>query len=99
MIDNMEQRPLILMTGSADVSQRGLRRMHYYKNYPEAWDQSGRLVEAFSHETLPIWAAQWHPERMTGRERITPEGPDMASLFQFLCEECRSKKRRGNRKL
>lgn len=238
-MDNMEQRPLILMTGSADVSQRGLRRMHYYKNYPEAlethgavvlhvshcdavsarqlaqlsdglylpgggdieplrygevphplcgkpeegrdeleftlgqafleaqkpilgicrglqvlnvllggtlwqdipdqaglvhpdnsvhrvkteagslfrrlfgvefpvnsyhhqavkglasslvpeaWDESGRLIEAFSHKTLPIWAVQWHPERMTGRERITKEGPDMAPLFRFFCDRCR----------
>lgn len=60
---------------------------------PEAWDESGRLIEAFSHEALPIWAAQWHPERMTGRERLTREGPDMAPLFQFFCEECHSRKK------
>lgn len=56
---------------------------------PGAWDETGRIVEAFSHETLPIWATQWHPERMTGRERLTGEGPDMAPLFQFFCERCR----------
>lgn len=56
---------------------------------PEAGDGSGQLVEAFSHETLPVWAVQWHPERMTGRERLTSEGPDMAPLFRFFCEKCR----------
>lgn len=56
---------------------------------PGAWDGSGRIVEAFSHKTLPIWAVQWHPERMTGRERSTGEGPDMAPLFRFFCDQCR----------
>lgn len=60
---------------------------------PGAWDESGRIVEAFFHRTLPIWAVQWHPERMTGRERLTREGPDMAPLFRFFCEECRSLKK------
>lgn len=58
---------------------------------PGAWDGTGRIVEAFSHETLPIWAVQWHPERMTGRERLTPEGPDMAPLFRFFCDRCRGR--------
>lgn len=59
---------------------------------PEAWDESGKVVEAFSHKTLPMWAFQWHPERMTGRARFTQQGPDMAPLFQFFCDRCRKKR-------
>ena len=59
---------------------------------PEAWDETGKLVEAFAHESLPLWAVQWHPERMTGAERYTREGPDMEPLFQFFCDRCREKK-------
>lgn len=58
---------------------------------PQAWDETGRIVEAFSHKELPVFATQWHPERMTGRERLTPAGPDMAPLFQFFCGLCRKK--------
>lgn len=54
-----------------------------------AWDETGKIMEAFSHKELPIWATQWHPERMTGRERSTAEGPDMAPLFRFFCDQCR----------
>ncbi len=44
-----------------------------------------RLVEAVHHETLPVAAYQWHPERMCGKDRMTQEGPDMEPLFrQFL---------------
>lgn len=56
---------------------------------PGAWDESGQIVEALSHKELPVWAVQWHPERMTGRERLTPQGPDMAPLFRLFCDRCR----------
>lgn len=56
---------------------------------PTAWEEPGELVEAFAHESLPLWAVQWHPERMTGAERYTREGPDMGPLFQFFCDRCR----------
>ena len=52
-------------------------------------EEEKQAVEAFSHKTLPIWAVQWHPERMTGRERLTREGPDMEPLFQLFCDRCR----------
>lgn len=54
----------------------------------EAVEAGGKLVEAFSHEKLPVWAVQWHPERMTGEERMTQAGPDMAPLFEFFCRQC-----------
>ncbi len=45
---------------------------------------SGEIVEGFEHQYLPVWAVQWHPERMTGTVRITREGPDMNTLFQWF---------------
>lgn len=30
--------------------------------------RAGEIVEGLEHESLPIWAVQWHPERMTGRK-------------------------------
>ena len=44
------------------------------------------IVEAFEHETLPIWATQFHPERLTGSWRDgTTE--DFAPLFDFFVEK------------
>ena len=54
--------------------------------------RSGRIIEAVEHKTLPIWAVQWHPERMTGPGRVTAEGPDMAPLFSYFVEACRRQK-------
>ncbi len=33
-----------------------------------AWGEDG-IVEAIEHESLPIWAVQFHPERMSGADR------------------------------
>ena len=47
----------------------------------------GGMIEAIEHESLPIFAVQWHPERMIGDER---EGlPDMLPLFQSFIQVCR----------
>lgn len=45
------------------------------------------IVEAFEHELLPIFATQFHPERLTGilREERTP---DFAPLFQHFIGLC-----------
>lgn len=51
--------------------------------------RDGEIVEGVEHETLPIWAVQWHPERMTGHGRVTKEGPDMEPLFRWFVEACR----------
>ncbi len=29
-------------------------------------------IEAFQHDSLPVWAVQWHPERMGKSDRIIP---------------------------
>lgn len=50
--------------------------------------RAGKIVEGFEHETLPVWAVQWHPERMTGKERISPKGPDMKPLFDWFVKAC-----------
>ena len=58
---------------------------------PLAFSENGAIVEAFHHPTLPFLAVQWHPERMTGENRMTPEGPDMAPLFHYFVSLCTKK--------
>lgn len=49
---------------------------------------AGEIVEGVEHQSLPVWAVQWHPERMTGARRVTGEGPDMHPLFQWFVKAC-----------
>ena len=48
------------------------------------------IVEAFEHESLPIWATQFHPERLTG---TWSDGrtQDFAPLFEFFVEKVRER--------
>ncbi len=46
------------------------------------------IVEAFEHESLPIFATQFHPERLTG-ELWDQRTPDFAPLFAHFIELCR----------
>jgi putative glutamine amidotransferase len=48
------------------------------------------VVEAVEHESLPILATQWHPERMIGQEQT--ELTDMMPLFRHFIELCRGTK-------
>ena len=43
-------------------------------------------VEALEGRTLPVWAFQWHPERME-----PPILPDGGPLFAFFLRKCREK--------
>jgi len=44
------------------------------------------LIEAFRHETLPVWAVQWHPERIAG-EKVRPDGcADSLPLLKAFIE-------------
>ena len=52
--------------------------------------QNGDIVEALEHKTLPVLGVQWHPERMTGDQRMDREGPDMGCLFQRFVQLCSS---------
>ena len=50
------------------------------------------VIEAVEHESLPVYAFEWHPERMRGDIPEPPEGPDMTCLFQWFIEQCRKTK-------
>ena len=50
----------------------------------EAVAACGEIVEGFRHTSLPIYAVQFHPERMQGAYRLTPGAPDMLPLFDFF---------------
>ena len=49
------------------------------------------IVEAYEHSQLPIWATQFHPERLTG---TWSDGrtPDFAPLFEFFVAEVMKRK-------
>ena len=53
-----------------------------------AWGEDG-IVEAIEHESLPIWAVQFHPERLSGEDRkvgseaVAREStPDFSPFFE-----------------
>ena len=51
------------------------------------WAPDG-TVEALEHEKLPLWAVQWHPERLRGN--FAKQGAaDGGRLFQAFVECCR----------
>ena len=56
---------------------------------PIAYAENGPFIEGYIHEELPIIAVQFHPERMTGTIRMTPDGPDMQPLFQYFIAACK----------
>lgn len=45
------------------------------------------IVEAFVHESLPVFATQFHPERLTG-ELWDERTPDFAPLFDYFITLC-----------
>lgn len=55
---------------------------------PIAHAENGPFIEGFIHQSLPIFAVQWHPERMTGASRMSPAGPDMKPLLQHFIAMC-----------
>lgn len=52
---------------------------------PVQYSEDG-LIEGLCHETLPIWAVQWHPERMclAHRRGDTVDGLGLFRLFMKL---------------
>lgn len=54
-----------------------------------AYSVSGNIIESYEHKHLPIIGVQWHPERMTGTERMSPLGPDMAPYLEYFVNMCR----------
>lgn len=56
-----------------------------------AWaDANGHeLVEAVEHESLPVWAVQWHPERMTGEVTNPEHCVDSFPIFEHFVNQCK----------
>ena len=50
------------------------------------------VIEEIKHESLPIWAFEWHPERMRGDYREPPTGPDTTPLFKWFMDVCAEKR-------
>ncbi len=46
------------------------------------------VVEALSHETLPVWCVQWHPERLCGRF-ATDRAVDGSLVLDWFLNKCR----------
>ena len=53
----------------------------------DQWSGDG-LAEALSHQTLPIWAVQWHPERLRGAW-ARPEAADGQRMFDAFVRTLR----------
>ena len=47
------------------------------------------VIEAYEHESLPVYGFQFHPERMIGDFHDTPTGPDAIELFKYFVDLCR----------
>lgn len=56
-----------------------------------AWADAGghQIVEAVEHESLPVWAVQWHPERMTGPVTNPKDCVDSLPMFEYFVSQCR----------
>lgn len=50
------------------------------------WTEDG-VLEAICHRAMPVWAVQWHPERLRGRfaKRGAADGE---TLFAWFLEQC-----------
>lgn len=51
------------------------------------------VIEAVEHKSEPIYAVQWHPERMRGDLPDPFDGPDTTILFQKFSEICLARKK------
>ena len=52
------------------------------------WSENGRVVEGFEHRSLPVFAVQWHPERMccTHLRQDTVDAMPLLEAFVKLCK-------------
>ena len=48
------------------------------------------VVEAFNHESLPVFGVQWHPEKLSG-SWLRPDAVDGIGLFRYFIRMCREK--------
>ena len=49
------------------------------------------IVEAFTHESLPVFAVQWHPEKLTG-SFLRPDAVDGKPIFDHFISLCKEGK-------
>ena len=54
-----------------------------------AFADNGKTVEAIMHKTLPIYAVQWHPERMCF-ENKRDDAVDGSKIFDFFIKLCKN---------
>lgn len=54
-----------------------------------ARSEADGVIEAYEHESLPIFGVQWHPERLTNIMR-DERTPDMAPLFTYFLEKVKT---------
>ena len=56
-----------------------------------AWSDSNghEIVEAVEHDSLPVWAVQWHPERMTGPVTNPENCVDSIPMFEYFVNQCK----------
>ncbi len=56
-----------------------------------AWSDAGghELTEAIEHTSLPAWAVQWHPERMTGEVTNPVDCVDSMPIFKYFVNQCK----------
>lgn len=57
------------------------------------WSENGSIIEAIEHQSLPIFAVQWHPERMVEgspyyAEAIKNGIIDAKKLFEYFIHVC-----------
>lgn len=50
---------------------------------------NGTVIEAFEHESLPVFAVQWHPERMCF-SAARPDTVDGAPIGKYFVELCKN---------
>ncbi|MBQ8868202.1 MAG: gamma-glutamyl-gamma-aminobutyrate hydrolase family protein [Oscillospiraceae bacterium] len=66
---------------AVDKLGAGLRATAFYEN----------VVEAFEHTSLPVFAVQFHPERMCCSER-RPDTANGAPIFEYFINLCKKQK-------
>lgn len=51
------------------------------------WSEAGAVIEAIEHKWLPVFAVQWHPERMCVSHRRSDTADGLA-FFQWIAQAC-----------
>lgn len=77
--------------GDGDLYVNSFHRDCAFEPGPDAFvaarSEDG-IIESVQHKTKPIFAFQFHPERMTGPDRSPKRGIDTGKLFQYFLDIC-----------